>query len=956
MVGVRRRCRGLLLVELLMVVALLTARAENLFAESTVPYVKRTTWRETWQTSVEAIRQADLTMGDWYYIGPFDHTEGKGFEAAYPPEKEINLGKSYSGKGGSAIRWQKGEGFIDGQVNSLSLFKDNDNIAVYVYRVIHATRPASIGISLGSDDTLTAWLNGEKLLAQNVTRACAPDQELLTVNLKEGENRLILKVCQGGGPCGFYFARADTAVLRQSIIEKLLRDFPGAAHEIMVEMDWRRQDGLTDGGERVVEAVARHLRLARQLLEDLQQQGKGSSLLTEEAEQLLTLEKEADRFRNPSSQIRNPQWEDLYLRVHRLKRDIAFRNPLLSFDKLLFVKRLPGLYSHMCDQYFGCNARPGGGIFTLESLREGGPLRNIVGNQLPEGSFLQPELSYHARKVIFAYRQEKVETPEDTFYHLYEINLDGTGLRQLTRGQYDDFDPCYLPDDRVVFISTRRGGYGRCHGRPVPLYTLHLMHADGSGIRTVSFNEANEWNPSVLEDGRIAYTRWDYVDRHAVHFQSLWTTLPSGANPQAFYGNNSINPNCTFHPRQIPGTHKVSSLAGAHHSFTAGSIIAVDNGVGLDGLKPVTRITPDVSFPESEGWPQTCYETPYPLSETYYLAAYSFDPIQTEGRPNPPGMFGLYLLDKFGNRELIYRDISISSLDPLPLRTRHKPPIIPEVAAPAERNEGRFIVLNVYSSTDRIPPDSIKALRVVRLLPKQTPLADVPRLGLAGQETGKMVLGTVPVESDGSAHFKAPAETPLLFQALDEQGMAVQTMRSLTYLRKGETLTCIGCHEPRNVGPQSRSVQAVRRSPSTIQPGPEGSAPLSFPRLVQPVLDQHCVRCHGGAKPESGLVLTGETTASFTRSYETLMNLGTEMVHRYPVWTSIVNTTPDSFGARNSRLVKMLKAGHHGVKLDRESWERLAIWLDSNALFYGTFIPEEQAKQQRGDRIAMPLY
>lgn len=930
---------------------------------TSLPYVKKATWRESWEASLQAMRQTDVAMGPWHYVGPFDNAGGKGFDAVYPPEREVDLSKSYPGKGGKEVQWQKGEKFADGRVNGMPLFDNNEHFTVYLYRTLHARKPTSLGISLGSDDTLTVWLNGERLLARNVTRACAPDQEFLTLALKAGDNGLLLEVCQGAGPWGFYFARADSAVLQQALLERLIVDFPDAETEILVEMDWKRQDGVADSESTLAEAVAKHLKLARLLLEDLKR-NRSPDFLAAEAKQLEALETECSQTQSAQRGSQNTHWDSLYLRVHHLKRYIAFKNPLLDssagegqgFDQLLFVKRLPGTYSHMCDQYFGRNARPGGGVFILESLRHGGPSRNVVGNQLPEGSFLSPVLSYDARRILFAYRKGRVETPEDAYYHLYEINVDGTGLHQLTSGSYDDFDGCYLPSGQIVFVSTRRGGYGRCHGRPVPLYTLHLMEADGSNLHTLSFNEANEWNPSVLDDGRIVYTRWDYVDRHAVLFQSLWTILQDGTNPQALYGNNSPNPNCTFHPRQIPGSHKVCSLAGAHHSFTAGSVITVDNRAGFDGLKPVTRITPEVAFPESEGWPQTCYETPYPLSESYYLAAYSFDPIYTEGRLNPPNQFGLYLVDRFGNRELLSRDPAISSISPIPLAPRKKPPALSGTGRPGGQSEGTFVVLNVYEGIEKLAKGSVKALRVVRILPKQTPLADGPRMGLAGQETGKLVLGTVPVEPDGSAYFKAPARVPLLFQTLDQEGMAIHTMRSLTYLQPGETLTCIGCHEPRNLTPSSKPVEAARRPPSLIRPAPDGSAPLSFPRLVQPVLDKHCISCHNANKPEAKPVLTGEPTQQFTRSYEALMNLGGEMVSRFAAWNGVINTSPDTFGARGSKLIRMLKAGHYGVKLDKESWERLATWLDSNALFYGTFLPEEQAKQQRGELIAMPNY
>lgn len=245
------------------------------------------------------------------------------------------------------------------------------------------------------------------------------------------------------------------------------------------------------------------------------------------------------------------------------------------------------------------------------------------------------------------------ETCLDRFYHLYETTPEGGAVRQLTSGPHDDFSPRELPDGRLVFISTRRGGFHRCGRGPCPTYTLAMAEADGSNPRPVSFHETHEWDPCVLNDGRIIYTRWDYVDRHAVHYQQLWTVRPDGSDPRAFYGNNTLNPVGVWEARPVPGSTRVMATAGAHHAMTAGSVILLDTARGVDGLAPVRRLTPDALFPESEApvsdgrkgawhapagvaaapaqpveaarWPGHCYRSPYPLSETVFWAAYSYD-------------------------------------------------------------------------------------------------------------------------------------------------------------------------------------------------------------------------------------------------------------------------------------------------------------------------------------------
>jgi len=571
----------------------------------------------------------------------------------------------------------------------------------------------------------------------------------------------------------------------------------------------------------------------------------------------------------------------------------------------------------------------------------------------------------------------------DRRYHVFEIRPDGSGIRQLTDGPYDDFSPRELPDGKIVFVSTRRGGFHRCGRGPCDVYTLALAEADGANPRPISYHETNEWDPSVLADGRLIYTRWDYVDRNAVHYQQLWTTRPDGSAPMAYYGNNTFNPVGVWEARQVPGSPLIMATAAAHHAMTAGSIILVNRAKGVEGLEPLRRLTPDAPFPESETyvpptnwhapgspaeyatpeearrWPGHCYRTPYPLSETVFLVAYSFDPLLGEPAANKTNMFGLYLADAFGNIELLYRDLNISSLWPVPLRARPRPPVIPPVIADTIEGDGVFYMQNVYASNYEISEGSVKRLRIVQVLPKTTWNANDPTVGLANASPGKQVLGTVPVEADGSAYFRAPAHIPLCFQAIDDRGRAVQTMRSLTYLQPGEKASCVGCHERRlSTPPPARPTLAEKREPSRIEPGPDGSNPFSYPLLVQPVLDTHCVKCHSGETPAGPeghpLVLTGEPEGRYTKSYNAL-------APRVPFssWGGLADngepeTLPGRFGARASRLMDMLLEGHHNVQLSDEEMDRLVTWMDANALFYGTFDPEAQARQLRGERIDGP--
>ncbi len=759
------------------------------------------------------------------------------------------------------------------------------------------------------------------------------------------------------------------------------------ADQALIERDWRMQDGIGTERNPSTYAAASELLLKRgdALLHDLR--AAGVELQQEQAAW--------DRLRGAAP------GEATWRQLHELRRRIALRNPLAQLGPLVFIKQVPSCFSHQLTQYYGSCARPGGGIFVLEEPGTSMRCRQLAAS-LPAGSYQHAEVSYDGRKVLFAFcpvdsAPANREAHPDRFYHLYELCADGQGLRQLTAGAYDDFAPRYLPDGHLVFTSTRRGGFHRCGRGPCPTYTLATANADGSDPRTISFHETHEWDPAVLNDGRIIYTRWDYVDRHAVHYQQLWSAHPDGSNVRAFYGNHTLNPVGVWEAQPIPGSPRIMATAAAHHAMTAGSIILLDVTRGIDGLDPITRLTPDALFPESETpvaqgasgrgtwrapsgvatpppvppetvrWPGHCYRTPWPLSEKYFLAAYSFDPLIGEPGANPPNMFGLYLVDCFGNKELLYRDPDISSLWPVPLRPRTQPPACPATAT-TNLPTGTFYLQNVRAAWPYLPDVPINRLRILQVLPKTTPHANTPTVGLANASPGKQVLGTVPVETDGSAYFRAPAGVALSFQALDARGQAVQLMRSDTYLQPGENAACIGCHEPRASAPAPRGAAlALQRPPSDITPGPDGSRPLSYPLLVQPVLDKHCVGCHGstaltagsGAQPRGGIALTGVQQGRFTTSYHALaprvsFSAWGGKPGDFRVTNSEPLTQPDFFGSRGSPLMQMLLRGHHHVVLTPTDIERLATWMDANALFYGTFEATDQARQQRGERIAGP--
>ncbi|UCG48394.1 MAG: discoidin domain-containing protein [Phycisphaerales bacterium] len=683
---------------------------------------------------------------------------------------------------------------------------------------------------------------------------------------------------------------------------------------------------------------------------------------------------------------------ELFKRAYDLRRRIALSNPLLDFDEIVFIKRHRATFNHMCDQYYGINILPGGGIYVLsdpfgEKPRERNVLTDSVvqrgrlkGQRLTDGSFLSSGLSYDGKIIVFAHveckgdRNHRYHTDpsrghwnKQRCYHIFKVNVDGSGLEQLTDGTWNDFDPCWLPNGRIAFISERRGGYLRC-GRVCPTYTLHDMNADGSDIRCLSLHETNEWHPSVTHDGRIIYTRWDYVDRHGCTAHLPWITTPDGRDARAVHGNfapRELRADMELDVRAIPGSHKFVATGAPHHGQAFGSLVIFDPYIEDDDVMgPVKRITPEVDFPETQGGAQV-YGTPWPLSEKYFLCVY--DPTMPpnagrQGRPHLPGRYGIYLLDVFGNKELIYRDPEIACLSPSPLRARPKPAVIPDESirvAAGEPAEATLAVVNVYDTLKPWPETmKVKSLRVYQILPMTVPSGAPPHETSLREPTAgdsvvltRYVLGTVPVEEDGSAHFTVPARKELFFQILDEDGLAIQSMRSATYLQPGEQLVCQGCHEPRHRAPgaPSRLPKAMTREPSKLKAGVDGTNPFSYPRLVQPVLDKHCAQCHAD-NPEDAPRLDSEVIAKGNGGRQRWYTSYHSLAPEYGFWSygGRHRTIPGKFGARVSKLYKLLQEGHYDVKLSEEEMHRIVVWLDSCSIFYGVYEKEGGIAQLQG--------
>jgi|GEM_PF-114446 len=689
------------------------------------------------------------------------------------------------------------------------------------------------------------------------------------------------------------------------------------------------------------------------------------------------------------------QLQDVYLSVRRLRREMILAHPLLNFDRLLINKRPPPTFNHQTDQYIARHNHVGDGPIILDNWKSlaGTPRETVLlrGKLLP-GTVIHPDLSFDAKKIIFSYCDQTTDPrPEHRRSFLWEIGLDGTGLRQITgtlrdplQGAYsretvliEDFDPCYLPDGRIAFVSTRNQGGVRCHhgDRYCPTYTLYRCDLDGENIVPLAHGEANEWDPSVLHDGRILWTRWDYINRHDTIYQSLWTIRPDGTGTSHLYGNYTINPCSLYEGKSIPGSKKIVATAGAHHNYTSGSIVVIDPDLGQDGPDPVTRITPEIMFPETEYWPVIQWsiggaQTPWALSEDLFLCSYSSRPILTFEK----NAYSIMLVDRIGGRELIYADPEMSCDSPIPILAREVPPVLPSVLPSTfaddnksndanksngynEENkdniqdyaQGYCYVQNIYNCTEPLPQDSIKKLRVVRIY--EQPTQRVADRSATLFELPKEILGTVDVAEDGSVAFVAPAGVPLLFQLLDENDMSVMSMRSFVYLQPNEQMGCIGCHESRSNVPSmtaKRPIPVDQYAELTPPTGPQEKTGLSFMRTVQPVLDRYCIECHGLEKTEDGLNLLGKIHTGQlemgrihgSHSYDALvMKPGLVSIAYRDLETP--QSKPMDYFAHAGTLATLLLYGdeHHPALAarDRESFLRVILWLDLNAQFFGDY-------------------
>jgi len=696
----------------------------------------------------------------------------------------------------------------------------------------------------------------------------------------------------------------------------------------------------------------------------------------------------------------------LYLHTRWIIRRLVFTDPLLSFDRLLFVKRFTQeTYPDVCLNHMPWVSRPGGDICILgpaggSPLRAAladppsgmgqvaASLRYLLNSALGPGHVHGMDLWWDADRVVFGYARARSDEPPPGWLdrrasyhlrrteepiHIFEISIDGRRLRQLTDGEWSDLDPSYLPNGDIVFVSERCATSLQCneYDKDETSCNLYVMRPDGTNIRRLSVNKDGDYLPHCLDNGLIGYTRWEYHERSWAFIQSLWVVRPDGTGADAVFKQHFVNPWALEDVRSIPGSNLLVAIATGHHTLPVGPVVIVNHMLGINDPRGIGIVTPGVMPPEGgmDGVPVPqggvadsggYYSNPWALSETHFLACYTYG----EPTTNPTG-YGLYLIDVYGNKELIYRDPNISCFIPIPLRPRPRPPILPDTTDPAA-SSAECIVTDISFGCEGIAPERIRYLRIAE--PIGWPYdnrygghryGEDHRYGGPGAEyrnlinwTPIRILGDVPIQRDGSVRFQVPADTAVYFQLLDENRMELRRMRSFISFQRGEVRACVGCHESRTIAPGSRSLGlAATLPPSALLPAPWGDRPVSFLRDIQPVLDKHCTSCHAGLKPAGGIDLCGGLTShdaevagyGYNRAFDTILQKG--LVSRSPARAQDASVTPPlAYGSHRSRLIAALSDKDHAgrVKLSPQEHLSLVMWIDANAPYHDRFVNKRQ--------------
>jgi len=613
-------------------------------------------------------------------------------------------------------------------------------------------------------------------------------------------------------------------------------------------------------------------------------------------------------------------------------------NPVIDFDKLLVVKRQASRLGLPQNWVTNASISRNGydnEIAVLSPLGPNGKLTTLY--KPPKGEFVgDVDLHWDADRMLFS------SIGENGRWQVLEIKADGTGLHQVTPGRepdVDNFDACYMPNGRICFTSTRTFHGVPCVGGGAPVANLCLLDPKTGTERQVCFDQDQNWCPTVLNNGRILYTRWEYSDTPHYFSRLLFHMNPDGSEQMEYAFSNSYWPNSTFYARPIPNhpTKVVAIISGHHGVPRMGQLLVYDPAKGRREDQGAVQLIPSYSTPKvatiadglaNPAWPKFLH--PYPLSEKHFLVSCQMD------RNSP---WALYLVDTFDNMLPILELPGYAVFEPVPLRKTKMPPVIPDKVDPT-KDDAIVYLSDVYFGRGLVgvPRGTVKKLRIYEYHYGYNGMGGHIHIGIDGPWDVHRIHGTVPVHEDGSTSFRAPANIPIAVQPLDAEGKAVQVFRSWYTAAPGEVAMCVGCHERQNTTPPLRRTVAATHPPFEIEPWRGPARGFSFPREVQPVLDKYCAGCHNGEPRKDGKTIpnfadTSKGWRKFTNSYIALH----PYVRRPGPESDYRLQKPLEWHADTSELIQMLRKGHKGVKIDAEAWDRLITWIDLNVPDHGTW-------------------
>lgn len=629
----------------------------------------------------------------------------------------------------------------------------------------------------------------------------------------------------------------------------------------------------------------------------------------------------------------------------QLKRDILLANPELDVEKLIVGRYKIGRTARQVNprslgtqnnNWSNQTSAPRSGfdaeIIELSNIRGEIQERTIF---KPENGSSVPDLKLHwdADRVMFSM------TDTDKRWQVYEVGLDGKGLKKLINSPETDlefFDANWLPSGKIITVSNL--GY---HGVPCvngndEVGNMCIYDPNTGSLRRITFDQDANWSPVVMNNGKVMYTRWEYTDLTHYFSRFIMHMNPDGTEQKALYGSGSYFPNSIFDAQPIPGHASafVGIISGHHGVTRSGRLILFDPSKGRKAELGMVqelpfrdrKIEPIVKDRLVDGvWPQ--FIKPYPLNDTYFLVT---------AKLNPNALWGIYLIDVYDNLTLIAECEGEGLIHPIPLKKRQMPPVIPE-RVHTDSKEATVFIQDIYEGEGLkgVPRGTVKELRVLayEYAYNRTP-SDHWAQGIQSGWDIKRLLGTVPVEEDGSALFTIPANTPVSLQPLDSEGRAIQWMRSWLTGMPGETVSCIGCHEDQNQIPIPKRVIASAIKPHAITLPEGGIRPFTFDLEIQPVLDRACIACHNGS---DGLAdFTGGRIDKFSGFGESYLKLH-PFIHRQGPEAEMEVLNPYEYHASVSPLIKLLKTGHHGVELTEKEWSTLYNWIDFNAPYHSKF-------------------